>query len=478
MSYSGNLSVSGPTNLAALFVLATRVSFRTSPAGMTLLIDRTTTPTLPAFTGPVTPNTCPSNLSLGQSGTILLPGLCFGDFDFVPGSSHTIGGASPQYDSSGNMWVLESFSNGQLPNSVFVVPSNTSTPVVITGDFEPGIQAAFLTNPNGLKLTIDGTSNWLSYNFAWGTGTTHTVSAAASQTDSNGRLWTFQNWSNGGTATQTFTVNGLMRWTANYAVVPQAILQSNPSGITIQVDGSPCVTPCTLNRPAGSTANVTVPGTLPISDTSRFAFNGWSDGASSSRTVSFNTDHQTLTLNYQTQFLLAAAALRPPERPFSFTPSSPDGFFAQSSNVMVTAQVKPGYQFARWDGDLSGTYNQGTVMMTSPKSVMALLTKVPYVAPAGIGNAAGVTPDGTVAPGSLISISGESLAPTFLMGPTNPLAQAIGNDVVTVGGSLLPLVFIAPQDIRAQMLSSLTDGDYTLTVQVTGQPNVTGQRSR
>ncbi|HEY3740238.1 MAG TPA: hypothetical protein VGL53_10355 [Bryobacteraceae bacterium] len=475
ISYSGSVTINGPTGLQAQFVLAKRVTFRTNPAGFTLLIDRTTTPTLPAYALPYTPaSMCPFNLQLPPNPPVTIPALCYGDFDFIPGSSHTIGGASPQYDTSGTMFILDSFSNGLQPNSVYVAGTDTQNADLITGNFTPGISASFLTNPGGLQISIDGRSNWITYNFAWGTGTSHTISAA-DQTDKNGRLWKFQNWSNGGTATQTFTMDGPIRWTANYAVTPQVILQSNPPGVSLQVDGAACVTPCTLNRPAGSISTVVAPTTLPISDTARSAFAGWSDGGAANRTISFTADQQILVLNYQTQFMLQAAGNPAQGSSFSYNPPSPDGFFNQNTPVTVTAQVKGGYQFVRWDGDLSGTYNQGTVMMAAPKAVVALLNKVPFVAPAGIGNAAGPTPDGTVAPGSLIAISGESLAPAFEAGRTNPLAQAIGDSTVTVNNNMLPLIFIAPEEIRAQMFSTLTDGDYSLTVHTTGQPDVTGQ---
>ncbi len=38
-------------------------------------------------------------------------------------------------------------------------------------------------------------------------------------------------------------------------------------------------------------------------------------------------------------------------------------------------------------------------------------------------SAAGATPDGTVAPGSVISIYGQNLAPTLQIGSTNPLPR-------------------------------------------------------
>ncbi len=39
---------------------------------------------------------------------------------------------------------------------------------------------------------------------------------------------------------------------------------------------------------------------------------------------------------------------------------------------------------------------------------------------------------------------------------------------------ILPLLFVSPQQINAQLPSSLTPGNYTLEIQSTGQPNISG----
>jgi uncharacterized protein (TIGR03437 family) len=112
--------------------------------------------------------------------------------------------------------------------------------------------------------------------------------------------------------------------------------------------------------------------------------------------------------------------------------------------------------------------------MTSPQSVIADLISVPSIAPAGIETAAGPTPDGSVAAGSLIAIYGQNLAPALQVGPTNPLAQTISNVTVTVNNQLLPLVFVSPGQIAAQVPWELPAGNYTLLVHSLGQPDVSG----
>ena len=50
------------------------------------------------------------------------------------------------------------------------------------------------------------------------------------------------------------------------------------------------------------------------------------------------------------------------------------------------------------------------------------------------------------------------------MPPPGELSQALDDIWVTVNDRLLPLLFISPNQINAQLFSDLPDGDYTLTV--------------
>jgi hypothetical protein len=63
----------------------------------------------------------------------------------------------------------------------------------------------------------------------------------------------------------------------------------------------------------------------------------------------------------------------------------------------------------------------------------------PVHAPAGVGNAAGQTPQTGVAPGSIISIFGVNLATDTVVAPDGMLPQTLGGLTVRVGDRLLPL---------------------------------------
>ena len=474
-SFLTSITVNSPTQIIPIFVPAERVSFMTSPPGLQVLVDHTPAPTRTVNDAPA----CPNNETLPVVVQLGFPPLCYGDFDFVPGSTHFVSGVTPQRDDTGNWWVFSAWSNGLAQNGIYTVSNNPNVPASLTADFIQGAQVSFLTSPPGLKLTVDGDSNYSSYNFVWGIGTAHTVTAAASQTGSNGRVYSFQNWSNQSAASQTVTVSESMagggyRLTANYNELSRVVVQSVPSGLTLQVDGTNCVTPCNVDRQTGATFQVTAPTQFPMGSGARLDFGSWTDGGASNHTITVSQNFATVTASYNTLYMLSAASTPGNGSAFKFSPSSSDMFYTQGTQVSVSAVPNPGFKFGHWTGDLTGSYPSGTVTLNAPNSVMANMITVPYIAPAGIMNGVGQTPSAAVAPGSLIMIFGQSLASVVQIGPVNPMAQTIAGTSVTINNSILPLMFVSPQQINAQLPSNLPDGKYTLEVQNTGQPEISG----
>jgi len=470
-----SVTVNGPITITPIFVSAKRVSFLTSPLGLKVLVDHTPVPTRTLADVP----NCPANETLPVTAQLGFPALCFGDFDFAPGSTHFLSGVTPQQDSTGNYWVFSSWSNGLAQNSLYTVDNNPNSPLTLTADYVQGAQVAFVTSPSGLQLTVDGVSTYSSYDFIWGVGTTHQVTAAPSQKAANGRVYTFVNWSNQTAPSQAVTVTPGMvssgyRLTANFSELSRVVVQSVPPGVTLQVDGANCVTPCNVDRPSGATFQVSAPTQLPMGQGTRLNFGSWTDGGASSHVITVRQDYAVTTAIYTTMYQLSATSNPGNGSSFAVSPSSSDMFYPQGTQVAVTATPNPGFKFGHWSGALTGSYPSGAVTMAAPISVVAEMITVPYIAPAGILNGVGQTPSTSVAPGSIISIFGQSLASVVQVGPVNPLAQTIAGTTVTINDTILPLLFVSPQQINAQLPSSLTDGTYTLNVQNTGQPEITG----
>jgi uncharacterized protein (TIGR03437 family) len=486
--YNYNLTVPGSA-VSAIFSPAKRVSFRTNPLALQVTVDSVTINTPPALPtsipqGSNISNNCTPNYDAIPPNTVVgITPLCIGDFDFLPGSTHKIGAPPTQQDTSGAWWVFSSFSDtlGQtLTSGTYVTDSATNVTDLVTAAFIPGMQVAILTNPSGLKISVDGTTVWPNYNFVWGQGTTHSVSAPATQVDSNGRTWQFANWSNGGSASQAITVPSSgpgFAVTANYTILGQTQVTSVPAGLTFTVGGNSCTTPCTVNQSSGSQLTIGIPASIPLSAASRLDFDSWSGGASSNATslqVTVTQAATVYTANYHTSYLLMATSNPANDATFKLSPASPDGFFASGTPITVTPVPNSGYKFLGWGGALSGALSPGYLTMNGPQSIVANLQAVPSISPAGIVNAAGATPDGSVAPGSIITIYGQNLAGALQLGPTNPLAQTIGNVTVTVNSMLMPLMFVSPGQINAQVPMELAPGTYTLTVNWLGQAPVSG----
>lgn len=116
---------------------------------------------------------------------------------------------------------------------------------------------------------------------------------------------------------------------------------------------------------------------------------------------------------------------------------------------------------------LPGNFN-GHVIVTSsaaansPLSIPVSLTANPEVVSA-VNSASFVT--GPIAPGSLFSLFGSELAPAAVSAQTVPLPTELGGVVVTIGSTPIPLLYVGPTQINAQMpygVSGTVQGGITL----------------
>jgi uncharacterized protein (TIGR03437 family) len=441
------VTVNSPIVVYPKFQVARKINFATDPPGLTVLADRT-------------PLQTPTTLEWGWD------------------SVHSVGANSPQQDKYGKFWSFKSWSdNGDLNHAYTVGELNTPDTLVAT--YVPAGSVNILTQPVGLKIKVDGQYNALNgMYFAWGVGETHHLDAPLQQTDAQGRNWQFSAWSNGGAASQDVVVPGDVdvngfRLTATYTPLTKLSVTSTLSSLSVKVDGTACDTPCSVLRAPGAAVKINAPATIPIGDGSRADFDGWPGGVTD-YVITLGDADKTVVASYHQMNRLNSASDPPNGAVWTVQPGSPDGFYAASTSVAVSLTAQPGYRFRRWDGDLSGTIPSGTVAMSAPRNVKALLDTVPYISPAGVTNAAGTTPVAAVAPGSIISIFGANLASDTFLAPDGILPQTLGSLTVRVGDRVLPLFFVSPQQINANLPDDIPTGSQTLTVSPGNQPDVRG----
>ncbi len=468
-SFLRDFTVNGPAVISPRFSPAKRVTVVTEPPGLQVSVDRT-----------VVPTRLPTEIEMRNPGEGYGYPLLPWEFDFAEGSSHILGAPATQYDLSGKLWVLDSFSIGGGEGTVYKAVG-ANIPETIVARFVRGTTVSVLTNPVGVRVSVDGRDTWPSYNFVWGVGTKHTITAPAEASDAKGRKYKFLSWGHGGAASQQLVTPeeadaGGVRWVANYELYPRVVVSGSlASGARLQVDGAVCTLPCTLDRPSGTSVTLSVPETVSLGVDTRMQFDGWSDVATATRTLSFSGADRQLSFRYKGFNRLIALADPSEGATFRVEPGSADGFYPSDSNVQVTAVANEGFKFRRWEGDLAGTSAGGFLSMQVPRVVRAQLDKVPFIPSAGIRNAAGETPLKAVAPGSIISIFGSGLANDYVAGGAGPLTQTLGNVTARIGTRLLPLLFVSPEQVNAYLPSDLADGEYSLAVRNGAQPELAGK---
>jgi uncharacterized protein (TIGR03437 family) len=441
-----------PITVYPIFVPAKTINFATSPANMQLYADGVLLET-------------PASLQWGE------------------GTVHSIAALPTQSDPQAQPWVFTSWSDGGALSHAHTVSTNP-TPENLTANYTPGVHAGFRTLPGGLNLTIDGLTLPPPYTFIWGIGTTHTLQAALQQTDALGAVWSFSKWDDGNTsASRSLTVpagSQLMGvgFVAMYTAQSRLTVNSTVAGLPVTVDGNACTTPCSVLRPVGTQVHVSAPASVPQGDGSRQDFLGWSTSGGSpvpgDWVAALNAPAVTINATYHLMNLLTTTANPPAGAQWSILPGSPDGFYDSQTQVSVAATPRPGYKFANWTGDLAGTAPSGTLTMTVPRNVVAQLNSVPYISSPALDNAAGVTPQQTVAAGSAASIFGLNLASTTAIGPSSPLVQTLAGATVHIGANYLPLYFASPTQINVQVPPDLALGQQTITVSTQGMPDVSG----
>ncbi len=443
--FQNTVTMTGPLNVYPIFQPARKINLATDPPGLTLLADRAPVPTPAAL-------------------------------DWGIGTVHTVGANSPQKDALGQWWAFQSWSDGGGVNHAYTVASS-NMPDTLTAKYVAAPLVSILTQPPGLRIKVDGQYSVLNpYYFAWGIGETHHLEAAAQQTDAQGRVWQFSSWSNGGAAIQDIVVpadaavNGL-RLTATYTPLTKLTVNSSLAGLSVNLDGVACTTPCETLRAPGSQVHVSAPASVAQGDGSRADFDGW-PGSPGDLVVTLGDNPTTVSANYHLLNRLTASSVPVNGAVWTVLPASADGFYPANANVALSLVAQPGYKFRRWDGDLSGTIPSGVVTMSAPRAVKALLDPVPYIAPAGVINAAGTTPQSGVAPGGIVSIFGVNLASDTLVAPDGMLPQTLGGLTARVGDRILPLFFVSPQQINAQLPDDLAAGSQVLIVSPSGMADV------
>lgn len=144
-------------------------------------------------------------------------------------------------------------------------------------------------------------------------------------------------------------------------------VQTNPPGLSFSADGTAYTSTQVLNWIPGSTHTIATTAQSGGSGT-QYIWNTWSDGGALSHTVA-PSSATTLTANFTTQYLLTTGVTG--SGGITANPVSASGYYDSGTSVQLTAAAGGDNAFATWSGDLSGSANPQSIVMSAPRTVTA-----------------------------------------------------------------------------------------------------------
>jgi uncharacterized protein (TIGR03437 family) len=396
------------------------------------------------------------------------------------GTAHTFSVPTPQAVWT-QYWTFRRWDFAEQSSATYVLPADSFAPLTLMGSFVRAAGVEFQTQPTGLRLNVNGRENWAQYRFVFAVGDTVTYTAPAEQTDAQGRKYLFTGWTHGGEATQSMEMTdevaqrGQQTFVAQYEKLDRIILESNPTGLALQVNGANCATPCLLDGRRGTSVAISTPAGSPVNDRTRWDFNRWTDGTSElSREFAFRQDAVKIGAEYIVHHRLDVTPEPLNGCVVDMSPATEDRFFVQGQRVDLKLTALPGFRFLRWEGDLSSVQTDEIVRMTQPMELRPVMERVPFIEPNGIRNAAGGPAEAGVAPGSMIAIFGANFTPgnAAAQGGLSPMSQVLDGVTVRMADRLLPLYLVSETLIHALLPEDLPPGTYNLTVRRSGQQDV------
>ncbi len=199
----------------------------------------------------------------------------------------------------------------------------------------------------------------------YNSGSSVTVTA----TPNNG--YTFTNWTENGTivstsANYTFTITNNRSLVANFSIVNNTTITTNPTGRSFTADGTIYTAAQSFPWTSGSTHTVSVTSPQSGSTGTQYVYSGWSDEGAQSHTITTPGLSTTYTANFTTQYYLTLTAGT------GGTVSSSSWYNANQS-VTVTAIPNSGYTFANWseNGTVVSTSANYSFTITNSRSLVA-----------------------------------------------------------------------------------------------------------
>lgn len=311
--------------------------------------------------------TVPIQIATQYSGlNIVIDGQYYAQsqqMNWQPGSTHTIGVPSPQYNCGGK-YTFTSWTNGGAINQSITTPSSATT-------YQAKFSVEYHVDPE--ISPADGGSVIRSMSAAenyYPDGSTVALTAVPMSG------YVFVGWSgdySGNANPLMVNVTSFRRIVAVFAPagVPAVTLTTNPPGLALMVDGASVTTPASFAWTPGSQHTISAPSPQAVDAGLRYVFDTWSDVGGHTRTMQTPMTPSVYTANFTAQMPLALTAAPLTGGRIQSTPSAQDGWVAQFATVRLEAVPSAGYRFAGWSGATQSRESSISVTMEAARNVTA-----------------------------------------------------------------------------------------------------------
>lgn len=286
------------------------------------------------------------------------------------GSSHPISAPSPQQLTADERYTWVSWSDGGGQSHTITVTQSTT----ITANFQLEFRITIATNPSGLDVLVDGSTQTAPYPAWWVNGTQHDLDVSSPQPGTTGVQYVFTAWSDGGAQSHTVIITEVTTYTASFITQYQVTVSTSPAGLNVSIEGTTYPAPQAIWCDDGSSLDIATSSPQAAGAGVRRVFTAWDDGTTTiSRTV-VCTAPATYIAQFKTQYYLSIVS-------DYGTPTGEDWY---DSGLTATAGLDTGthvvtpnaerHIFDRWSGDASGTNfaQSNPITMNAPKTATAV----------------------------------------------------------------------------------------------------------
>src|SRR6185437_11188119 len=243
--------------------------------------------------------------------------------------------------------------------------------------------------------------------------------------------------------------------TTNYSLIPNGTenaitIATAPAGLTINVDGSDYTEPTTFAWPTQSVHTLAVMSPQGSAGT-RQVFSNWSDSGAQSHRVTI-AGPASYTASFKTQYQLTTSAS--PAADGSITAG---GWFDAGTSVSILATPATGFALSSFSGDLTGSTNPQTLVMDSPKNVIANFT------------ASTVSTVTTISSSTNPTVWGQSV--TFTAAVTASIGVPTGTVTFSDGNVPIGTVSLNGTGQAGLITSALSQGTHSISAVFNGSAN-------